>query len=123
MIARDEILMGRDKEFPLSPELEANLAKLLVALNKFRALYGKPMTVSSGYRPGYYNEQAKGAKNSNHIICQACDFADHDGFLDAYCMHNQGLLEQCGLWLESPEHTNGWCHLDISPRKNRVFIP
>ena len=84
MISRDEILMHRDAEFPLTPELEANLAKLLEAVNKLRALYGQPMYVSSGYRPGHYNKAAGGAPNSPHPQCQAVDFHDADGKLKAW---------------------------------------
>lgn len=123
MISRAEILMGRDKDYPLTPEMERNLDKLLAALNKFRALYGKPMIVTSGYRPRPYNDVAHGAKNSPHLTCEACDFADKDGKLDAWCMIHQDILVSCGLYLESPMNTVGWCHLQTRPTKNRVFSP
>lgn len=124
MISREEVLMGRDKEFPLTPALESNLQKLLIALNKFRTAYGKPMVVTSGYRPGHYNKDAGGALHSSHLTCEACDFSDPQGILDAFCMANLKLLEDCGLWLESPMNTVGWCHLQIRPVPNkRVFLP
>jgi hypothetical protein len=125
MITRDEVLMGRDKEFPLNSELEKNLEILLKALNKFRAIYGKPMVVSSGYRPGKHNKSAGGALKSNHVICLACDFQDSDGKLDDFCLKNQSILESCGLWLEHPMATPGWVHLQaVAPRSGRrVFIP
>jgi uncharacterized protein YcbK (DUF882 family) len=115
--------MGRDAEFPLNLELEANLAKLLEALNRFRAIYGKPMRVTSGYRPGHYNKAAGGSQKSTHLSCEACDFADPDGSLDKFCMENQQLLADCGLWLEHPDSTPGWTHLDTRVRNNRVFRP
>lgn len=125
MISRDEVLMGRDAQYPLTSQLEANLTGLLAALNQFRAAYGIPMIVSSGYRPGPYNSAAGGATNSPHLVCMACDFHDPDGTLDQYCLNNLELLEKCGLWLESPGHTPGWCHLQtrVIPSGNRVFIP
>lgn len=126
MITRDEILMGRDNQYPLTPELEENLRKLIKSLNLFRLLYGKPMIVSSGYRPGTFNLNTPGsAKKSNHVVCLACDFKDSDGLLDKYCMDNLYILEQCGLYLESPQHTPGWCHLQcVAPKSgNRVFLP
>jgi hypothetical protein len=124
-ISPQEVLMGREVEYPLSPEIKANLDKLLIALNKFRAFYGKPMVVTSGYRPGKYNTAAKGAKNSSHLTCEACDFADPDGALDLWCTQHLDILEECGLWLESPQNTPGWTHLQIRPitSGNRVFIP
>ena len=79
MITREEVLMGRDRTHPLSPDLEANLANLLICLNKFRKEYGKPMRVSSGYRPAAINSKVGGAKKSAHMTCEACDFVDTDG--------------------------------------------
>lgn len=126
MITREEILMGRDKAYPLDEEQKENLEKLLIALNMFRKLYGKPMVVSSGYRPAQINAVVEGAaKKSNHIKCLACDFRDSDGELDKWCMENLDVLERCGLYLEDPNYTNGWCHLQAiaPPSKKRVFIP
>lgn len=119
MITRDEILMGRDKEYPLTPELEANLVKLLEAVNKLRKLYNKPMYVSSGYRPGKYNKAAGGAKNSSHLTCQAVDFKDNDGKIKEFCTIE--ILEKCGLYMEDPTKTKTWAHLQIRPTKNRIF--
>lgn len=125
MIVREEILMNRDKDFPLTQELEANLSKLLEALNKFRKIYNKPMIVSSGYRPSVFNEKACGAKKSNHMLCLACDFVDMDSSLDAYCVANENILEECGLYLEHPKWTKTWCHLQaIKPMScKRIFVP
>lgn len=115
--------MGREVEYPLTPDQVANLARLLESLNKFRSAYGKPMLVTSGYRPGRYNVQAGGAPNSAHLTCEACDFADPEGLLDEFCSKNTKLLDSCGLWLEHPDSTPGWTHLDIRARKNRIFRP
>lgn len=129
MISEQEYLMGRDTEFPLTAELKANMAKLLAALNKFRAIYGKPMYVTSGYRPDYYNTQAHGAPNSNHIVCLACDFQDLDKSLGKWCVANLDTLEACGLYIEDPKttriHTVGWVHMQCVPPASghRVFIP
>ncbi len=121
MISRDEVLMGRDKEFPLTPTLEGNLNALLTAVNTLRSLYGKPMTVSSGYRPGHYNEDAGGAYSSPHLTCQAVDFHDGDNSLKNWVTIE--ILEQCGLYQEHPDHTPTWLHVQIRPTHNRIFIP
>jgi hypothetical protein len=123
---REEYTMGRDKAHPLTQEQEENLDKLLKALDKFREAYGKPLTISSGYRPAAINSKVKGAaKKSNHIMCLACDFKDIDGRIDQWCIDNLHILTELGLYLESPQHTPGWCHLQCVPPKsgNRVFIP
>lgn len=123
MISRDEVLMGRDKQYPLDSELENNLGLLLTALNKLRAIYGKPMYVTSGYRPGNFNAAAGGAKKSAHMSCQAVDFKDADKKLRDWCLNNLKVLEECGLYLEDPSYTPTWIHLQIRPTKNRVFKP
>lgn len=121
MISRDEILMGRDVEFPLDSQLEANLANLLIAVNKLRGLYGKPMFVSSGYRPGPFNWDAHGAPNSPHIICQAVDFHDQDNKIKDWL--TEEILTQCGLYQEDPEYTPTWVHVQIKPTIHRIFKP
>lgn len=116
--------MSRDTEYPLTPQLEANLAILLDKLNKFRDIYGIPMVVTSGYRPGHYNVAAGGAKASAHLVCSACDFADPDGALDEFCDNNPQILADCGLWRESPASTIGWLHVDTQDRGPvHTFIP
>lgn len=121
MISRDEVLMGRDKEYPLGAEDELQLALLLKAVNKLRTMYGLPMYVSSGYRPGKYNEQAHGATNSAHKTCQAIDFKDPNHAIYNFC--TDVVLEMCGLYKEDGSHTPTWCHVQIRPTQNRVFKP
>lgn len=113
--------MGRDKEYPLTEEMEANLNGLISSVNALRTLYGRPMYVSSGYRPGPYNKAAGGALNSPHMTCQAVDFHDVDGALKVWITVE--ILEQCGLYQEDPDRTVTWCHLQTRPTHNRVFIP
>ena len=122
-ITHSEILMGRDKESPLSPEQKANLDRLVVAVNIIRQAYNRPMKVSSGYRPGVYNLKAGGAKRSAHLTCEAVDFGDVDGQLAAWCTKNVQLLEKAGLYMENSEFTPGWVHLQTRTTTNRIFIP
>ena len=128
MVTRDEVLKGRDRDYPLDAELEQNLNQLLDAVNKLRLAYGKPFVITSGYRPGHYNKSARGAKKSAHMSCQAVDIRDSDGEIAKWCLNNLKLLEEAGLYMESPLHTHEppgarWVHLQTRPTKNRVFIP
>lgn len=118
--------MGRDVANPLTSEMQANLQKLLTAVNLFRQHYGKPMSVSSGYRPPEINAKVKGAaKKSNHMVCLAVDFKDPNGDLAKFCLANLHILEACGLWIEDPAVTKVWIHMQAVPPKsgNRVFKP
>lgn len=121
MITACDVLMNRDFEFPLTAELRVNLNNLLWCVNRFREAYGVKMYVSSGYRPGHYNKDAHGAKGSAHLICKAVDFHDADGSIKAWIKADLKILERCGLWMEDPDKTVGWVHLDIVPRKERIF--
>lgn len=120
-ISRKEVLMDREIEYPLTKDLESNLDTLLIAVNKLRDLYGKPMYVSSGYRPGRYNTAAGGAKNSSHVTCQAVDFKDADKALKTWITPE--ILEKCGLYMEHPDNTPTWLHVQVRSTKNRIFRP
>jgi uncharacterized protein YcbK (DUF882 family) len=122
-ISRKEILMGREVAHPLDAKQEANLTALLKAVNVLRKAYGKPMHVTSGYRPAAINAKVGGAKRSAHLTCEAVDFADSEGKLKDWCMANLDLLIKAGLYMEHPDATPGWCHVQTRPTKNRVFKP
>lgn len=121
MITREEILMGRDTQYPLSNEHALNLRVLLARLNYLRTDWGRPMVVSSGYRPGHYNKLAGGATKSTHLSCEAVDIRDPKGELAAWLTPER--LVHYGLYMENPSYTKGWVHLDIRVRNNRIFNP
>lgn len=120
---RAELLHGRDKQFPLTPEMEVNLENLVKAVTPIRIAWGKPMVISSGYRPASINASVGGAKLSAHQTCQAVDIVDKDGKLAEWLLNNLTLLEDNGIFMEDPRFTNGWVHLQTRPTRNRVFIP
>lgn len=129
-ITKSEILMKRDEQFPdqYTQEISDNIDKLLICLAKFREAYGKPMKVTSGWRPEAINAKVGGSKKSAHMVGMACDFADSDKELAKFAkkMNEEGKLKEWGLWLENPDHTSGWVHLDIKDRKisgTRIFNP
>lgn len=129
-LSETEYLMGRDKLAPLTPQMRLNMETLLVATNLIRDLYGKPMIVTSGYRPPEANAAANGKPQSAHLTCEACDFRDDDGQLAQWCIRNLDLLQRAGLYMESPTSTRtptggGWVHLQTRAPKSgkRVFIP
>lgn len=129
-ISETEYLTSKDKvrrdiAAPLTPAMRSNMEKLLIALNLIRDLYGKPMVVSSGYRPSVINAATPNAsKTSCHLTCEACDFDDKDRKLVQWLLRNMDLLERAGLYMESPINTPTWVHLQTrAPRSGkRVFL-
>jgi hypothetical protein len=128
-VAPHEILMGREVAHPLSPNAKMNLDRLLIAVNRLRALWGKPLIVSSGYRPAAINKAAGGAKASHHLHCAAVDFRDPEGLLARWLISRLDVLEACALWMEDPQYTKNergrWVHCQIYPPKSgaRIFKP
>lgn len=123
-VTEAEVLMGRDKAHPLDKGMKANLEKLMIAINLIRDLYGKPLTVSSGYRPAAQNVAAGGTKKSCHLTCEAVDFADADRKLTKWCLSNLDVLASAGLYMESPINTPSWVHLQTRAPKSgkRIFL-
>lgn len=84
-------------------------------------------TQVSGQTYGGFRPMAcpQGALHSSHKEGLAVDRYDPTGIIDAWCMQNLDKLEQCGIYIEHPESTNGWSHWTIkAPRSgNRVFFP
>lgn len=111
-------------DYPTDGEVAANLAILLERMNKVRAAYGKPMTVTSGLRSP--SDQARinpNAPKSKHLIGAACDISDPDGALYDWCKANEDLLASIGLWLE--HRMGSWQHFQVIPPKSghRWFFP
>jgi len=124
-VTEAEYLMGRDVANPPDITLRKNMEKLLIAVNLVRDLYGKPLTISSGYRPAAANAAAGGAKKSCHLTCEAVDFGDKDRKFTKWCLMNLDVLERAGLYMESPAATPTWVHLQTRPPKSgkRIFLP
>lgn len=128
MITKSELLKGRDKAYPkaYTKEISDNLDRLLVVMNQVRAAYGKPMTVSSGWRPPEVNEDtSNAAKASNHLKGLACDIADPKGDVMRWVLANLDLMQQLGLYLEDFRWTPTWVHFQIVPPGSgkRIYIP
>lgn len=77
------------------------------------------VVVSSGWRPNAVNSAVGGAKKSLHLQGRAIDLKDSTGELDRVIEERPDLLKKHDLWLEDPDATKGWCHLDNGNRKDR----
>ena len=137
MIELSQFYMGRDKTHALilGSDLRANAARTVEAANKLLTLAkgagvqlkpGQWGMVRSGWRPPDINGATAGAsKTSLHMQCLAVDLEDVDGSLDRWCFANQNVLKDLALWLEHPDATPSWTHVQLKPpgSGNRVFRP
>lgn len=120
-----------------TPERKANGWKLLLVVNtlmtemesqgiQFRI---NPKTGSqvSGETFGGFRPQSCpiGAPHSNHKEGLAVDIFDHTGEIDKWCMAHQYRLAFHGIYIEHPDSTPGWCHMqNIAPHSGHtVFYP
>ena len=140
MITLQQYWMGRDRRYgtELTPEITGNAVVLLERVNQVLARAaedhvqpaldnGTSTVVASGWRPKSVNDAtANGGKTSKHIIGCAIDLRDAvpDRPLARWCLRNRKLLEEVGLWMEDPQWTPSWVHLQSIPpgSGNRVFI-
>lgn len=83
--------------------------------------------VASGWRPAAINDAtANAAAASKHLTGQAVDLRDNGTRdLARWCLRNLDLLEEIGLYMEDPQWTPSWVHLQIVPpgSRRRVYCP
>lgn len=62
---------------------------------------------------------------SSHLYGCAVDIADPKGELANWLVLHPYKLAEYGLWMENPEKTKGWCHLQTYAPKSftRIFNP
>ena len=126
MITVRDYIMGRDKEYTLTPALEANAEETVDKINSLLDAFGEQRKVRSGWRPPEVNQATpNAAPKSKHMTCEACDLDDPEGDLDEWALEHPEILQQIGLWQEHPSATKSWAHFQIVPPKsgNRVFYP
>lgn len=112
------------KESEVDAVTMRNLKDLCNKLNKLG--FTPPRNASSCLRSLADQKRINpSAMGSSHLYGAAVDIADADGKLKAWLKANPNKLVECGLWMESPEYTKSWCHLQsYAPASfNRVFKP
>ena len=109
-------------------DIEASATVLLEKVNAVLEDCGlKDVKVSSGFRPESVNAKiTNAAKKSAHMSGKAIDLVDVDGKIKALVQSKPELLRKLGLFMEHPDATPTWCHLDYvvrADRPNRIFKP
>jgi zinc D-Ala-D-Ala carboxypeptidase len=100
-----------------SPEVILNLKALCEnVLQPLRDWYGKPITITSGYRSPELNKAIKGAKNSDHMRGQAVDFVlpkeDYARVFD--WLRKNVIFDQI-----IDEFGFSWIHISFNTKSNR----
>jgi len=127
-ITLTDYFMGRDALHAeeLTEVLRRNAAMTVQRTNLLMQRARIARGVNSGWRPHAINAGiAHASPRSKHLTCEAIDLADDDESLDQWCLAHLPVLAEIGLWLEHPDATPGWCHVQIvAPRSGRrVFMP
>ncbi len=113
-----------------------NLNKLHKSVNELRLAYGKPLTVSSGYRSmedhlRIYKDKgiidkSKIPMQSKHLSGLACDLicSDIKDFQE-FIKNNEPLCDKLNLFFEHFDATPTWVHCQIMPPLSgkRFFHP
>lgn len=137
MITLADYWMGRDAAYSaeLTDEIRENAIELLGRVNLLisfahkdgvwpgiDAVTGTP--TASGWRPRAINARVAGGPL--HPAAEAIDVRDTpDRGFARWCLRNIELLAEIGLWMEDPQWTPTWVHLQKRPPRSgrRVFIP
>lgn len=140
MIILDDYWMGREVSHPgdMTDAIINNATLLLGRVNlllswAYRdnvrpALDARTGThVASGWRPPAINDAtANAASHSRHLTGEAIDLRDNGARdLARWCLRNLDALEEIGLWMEDPQWTPTWVHLQTQPpgSRRRVYCP
>ena len=100
-------------------DVKTNLAELAENLQVLRDHFGRPVTVTSGYRSPAHNVRIGGASDSFHVRGMAADLqiagvAPRVVYNAIELLIKSGKMKEGGLGLYS-----GWVHYDIRGRKIR----
>lgn len=104
-----------------SPEVEANLTTLIEkCLDPIREKFGKPITVTSGYRCEKLNKAVGGQSNSFHKTGCAADIV---GDTNAKTYEIFKIAKELGVYTECLFETNKrgskWLHIAFDPKSSK----
>lgn len=93
-----------------------NLRRIAALLEEIRALVGKPVTVSSGYRSAALNAAVGGARNSMHVLGLAADI-NVPGMAPRALAE---LIRDSGIEFDQLIYEGTWVHIGLqagTPRR------
>lgn len=98
---------------------------LVVLLQAIREHFGKPVTITSGYRTAAHNTAVGGAKSSQHLLGRAADFYVEGVDVATVAAYAETLLPGRGgigrypKDAKHPTRKTGWVHIDTRANKSR----
>ena len=96
--------------------------ELVVLLQCIREHFGKPITITSGYRTAAHNAKVGGSKSSQHLLGRAADIqvADTDPMVvAAYAESLMPTWGGVGRYPVKAGRAKGWVHVDTRANKSR----
>ena len=95
---------------------------LAVVLQCIREHFGKPVTITSGYRTAVHNAAVGGAKSSQHLLGRAADIRVEDVSVEDVAAYAESLMPDwggVGRYPVKAGRTTGWVHVDTRADKAR----
>ena len=95
---------------------------LTVLLQCLRDHFGKPITITSGYRTATHNAAVGGAKSSQHLLGRAADIQVQGVPVEDVAAYAESLMPTwggVGRYPVKAGRTKGWVHVDTRPNKSR----
>jgi len=113
--------------FPIDSFVWQNIVDVGIKLQMIRKIFGKPIMITSWYRPKKYNELIGGATMSQHILGRAVDFNVQGMTADQVRSILSLKLSDLNIRMENLPGSN-WVHIDINCNadtklKDRFFKP
>lgn len=104
--------MGRSVE--ASAQIIIQLERLCVmVLEPIRAVFGKPLHISSGYRPVWLNQAIGGSPSSEHCHGRAADFTIHGVSVMEVCRTIEQKMAQTLPFNQLIFEFGTWTHISI----------
>lgn len=95
---------------------------LTVVLQCIREHFGKPVTITSGYRTPAHNAAVGGAKSSQHLYGRAADIRVQGVSVEAVAAYAESLMPDwggVGRYPVKAGRATGWVHVDTRADKAR----
>lgn len=95
---------------------------LTVVLQCIREHFGKPVTITSGYRTAAHNAAVGGAKSSQHLLGRAADIRVHGVSVEDVAAYAESLMPDwggVGRYPVKAGRATGWVHVDTRAEKAR----